>query len=87
MNETRYTTQPEAAKPGADAIDAPAKSSVFEMNDMTFLVVTTIAAAFLVGVLALPFTMPSAAHALSHAVEGGEAFEVLPAREPVPSKA
>ena len=86
MSEMRNTTQPEAAKPGADAIDAPAKSWVFEMNDMTFLVITTIAAAFLVGILALPFTMPSAAHAVSHTVEGGEASGALPAREPVPSK-
>lgn len=58
MSETRSTTRPEAAlRDGAERWTATEKRTV-RMSEWTYMLIITVGAALLTGILALPFTMP-----------------------------
>lgn len=62
MSETRSNTHPTAKRRHDRRIGASSTPRIFG-GEMTYLVLISVAAAFLTGVLALPFTMPGRAFA------------------------
>jgi len=62
MNETTRTTYTPTERRDDRRSRAPSKPPI-RIGEMTYLVLITVAAALLTGVLALPFTMPGGAFA------------------------
>lgn len=74
MSKTRGTIRGKAAGQGQAGPKSSANSVSFELNEMIYLAVITIAAALLAGVLALPFTMSNAVFAVRST--GGDPQEI-----------
>lgn len=69
MNETTRTDHPPTGRRDDHLTRAPSKPPV-RIGEMTYLVLITVAAALLTGVLALPFTMPGRGFAHTETVFG-----------------
>lgn len=63
MRDIRHRTGPDDAARENTSVRRRDKTFVRDTGDMTYLLVTTIAAALLAGLLALPFTLPGIAQA------------------------
>ena len=62
MNEVRSTHHQPSSRYGTDGRVETRKTGAAGLNDMTYLILSAIAAALLVGLLVLPVNMPGTAH-------------------------